>query len=1038
MSLTIVVFDDKDNFIQYLNPELIQIHEDYEQYNLRTVSIEYYVEGLSDYKNLFKIGNKIWVSTDTIPDCLYIINTEVENDLFDKNNVVFEVEEKLVELNHVFFSQTDIPSKTGTVTINYETLKDFFGNYFKIGIVQNCLSAYMAKVTPTGTMSLMELLRYIEEETGNVFLPQYEKDINSNKINCFLNFLNPKSTSKQWELHLVYSFPTDERDESSEAEISESEDIREDSDNVYFPEYVPETPLNPSEINFRLTYEDKVLFEEPAETLGFTGADETYEFIFNYIGNNLQINVNNTITTHEVTIPNGAVFEMYNFETKQVVYAHKLYSKLGDTHEEILDLGFNAENITYNVNEEDTYIAIAPVINESDLSYDEVNDLIQNWLDLEVEKGQQIPMIIQKRTITGTEDNPCITVDDAYDQLGEFNLGSNYFARSLKPNDSETQPTDENPCPNNSFEFWVGTAYWLAPFNKLSGELYVVDDDITGVEYTHIQGIEDAITKDAAVSTPKTGSVETSDEDPYAIFNDVCMKLKDKRYPEINVEVDVANLIDGSFNEYNIFDKVFVKIPGFEKLITATVNKTEKTPLDVGENKVELTNFSVNKKVAQKKTEISSSNVGFTYPASSTLTAKLINSEYDSDDTDSIEFIPDRLLTFTIYSVENENRTLTDKIYTKKTDDGGSATINLSLEPGHYSVEITFGSDVEYAATTTSVDVLVDGHIEVAPKSKKTTTTIKEAKKVKRYYSMYGVSPNENHDTIVAIGRLSTGDKKKDKPYYITIFKCKCPDCGSTKLYWHIFWAKDKKGNIDEKKSSGKFPATGKTVKGSNKGRVVCGKCGHIWNAKGESLSKGKKLKVHKKSSTTTKTKAYELKNGNKVYDTVIKNVKVEKMLGNDGSEIDRGVSNTGKQYSGILVKKVKEKAKSIVKNSTGIPAAKKLAKWVGKHIDHETREGLYQSPATTLTREKGNCLCQTDLFFQMCDAVGVTEKYELYYVWVGGEKFGKRHFFAKINGKYVDVDARPKNPWGHANFGKRTIRTTSKYPKLPLNRKYT
>ena len=73
-----------------------------------------------------------------------------------------------------------------------------------------------------------------------------------------------------------------------------------------------------------------------------------------------------------------------------------------------------------------------------------------------------------------------------------------------------------------------------------------------------------------------------------------------------------------------------------------------------------------------------------------------------------------------------------------------------------------------------------------------------------------------------------------------------------------------------------------------------------------------------------------------------------------------------------------------------------------------------------------------------MCDAAGVTEKYTLHYIWVGGEKYGKRHFFGKINGKYVDVDAKPKNPWGHASFGKRKIRKTSKYPALPLNRKYT
>lgn len=1050
LRLTIVVLDNEENFIQYLDSELIQITETHEKYQLRSIHSEYYVEGLDDYKTLFKLGNKLWVSSDgNISDCLYVLNTEVENDLFEKNNVVFDAEEKLVELNNIFFSQTSLTEENSyfdvnknTVQINYTSLNDFFGKYFQIGIIQDCLSDYLKNISIKGTMSLMELLRLIEEETGNVFVPRYEKETTSNKIRCSLDFLNPKSVTKKWELHLFYSFPTDEIDEDSIAVISESEDIHEAEDIVYFPEYVSETPLVPSELTFRLRYDENILYEENAETLGFNAEVDNNEFLLKCINNTTSIQVNNESSVDMVhsSIKNGTVFEIYDTISRKVVYDYTLQPYLGETHEEILDLGFNAENIIYDVNEEDTFIAIAPIINHDDLEYGQLNDVIDKWEKLEIlTKDEPIPMIIQKRTVTGDDNHPCYSLEKAKEILGEFDLGNNYYSRPVKPNDSETPPTTETPYPNNSYEFFVGTAYWYPPFLKLEDELYVVDDDITGVEYTHIRGVKDNVTNDSITSTPKTGSVETSDEDPYAIYNDVAMKLKDKRYPEINVNVDVANLINGKFNEYNIFDKVYVKIPGFQKLITATVNKTEKNPLDMGENKVELTNYSVNKKVAPKKTEIESAGISFSYPSSEILSAKLINSEYNSEDNESIEFISKRVLTFAVYSVENESQTITGNIYTKKTDDNGLASINLKLDPGKYSVEIIFGGDVEYASTTTSVDVTVGGQKEIQPKSTaKKTTTIREAKKVKRYYSSYGVSPNKDHDKLAAIGKLSTGDKKKDKVYYITIFKRKCPDCGSTKLYWSIFWAKDKKGNIDENKSSGKFPATGKTVKGSNKGRVYCAKCGHSWNAKGESLSNGKKLKVHKKSSTTTKTKAYELKNGNKVYDTVIKNVKVEKMLGNDGSEMDRGVSNTGKQYSGIISKKVKEKAKNIVKNSTGIPAAKKIAKWVGKHIKHETRAGLYQSPVRTLDRQKGNCLCQTDLFFQMCDAVGVTEKYELYYVWVGGEKFGKRHFFAKINGKYVDVDAKPNNPWGHASFGKRTIRTTSKYPKLPLNRKYT
>ena len=151
-----------------------------------------------------------------------------------------------------------------------------------------------------------------------------------------------------------------------------------------------------------------------------------------------------------------------------------------------------------------------------------------------------------------------------------------------------------------------------------------------------------------------------------------------------------------------------------------------------------------------------------------------------------------------------------------------------------------------------------------------------------------------------------------------------------------------------------------------------------------------------------------------------------------------RDVNNTGIEYSDVITKKVRDTAKKIVDNSTGIPAAKKLAKWVANNIKGETRAGLYQSPDTTLNRGRGNCLCHVDLFFQMCDAAGVTEKYDLYYIWVGEQEFGKRHFFAKINGVYVDPTPSYKNnPWGHAGFCHRKIRKTSKYPKLPLSRRY-
>ena len=199
-----------------------------------------------------------------------------------------------------------------------------------------------------------------------------------------------------------------------------------------------------------------------------------------------------------------------------------------------------------------------------------------------------------------------------------------------------------------------------------------------------------------------------------------------------------------------------------------------------------------------------------------------------------------------------------------------------------------------------------------------------------------------------------------------------------------------------------------------------------------------KDLKIYSKSVKSTKAKAYQLKNGNRYYDTVTREVKIQKVLGNTGSALTRSTSNTGINYSGLISDSVRKMAKKIVGNSTGIPAAKKLAKWVARNIKSESRAGFYQSPATTLKRKRGNCCSHVDLFFHMCDAVGVTRKYNLYYIHVGTMKFGKRHFFGKINGVYVDPASRFKdNPWGHAGFGHRSIYQTKKYPELPLPRKY-
>ena len=139
----------------------------------------------------------------------------------------------------------------------------------------------------------------------------------------------------------------------------------------------------------------------------------------------------------------------------------------------------------------------------------------------------------------------------------------------------------------------------------------------------------------------------------------------------------------------------------------------------------------------------------------------------------------------------------------------------------------------------------------------------------------------------------------------------------------------------------------------------------------------------------------------------------------------------------GNISEDIAKLAKKIVGKSKDLEAAKKLAKWVGTNIVHESHEGFYQNASQTLKRRCGNCCSQTELFLQMCEAIGITKNHKAYFVHVGKIQYGSRHFFAVIDNICIDVDARPKHPWGHASIYNRPIYLLTPYPILPLPAKY-
>lgn len=429
MSFTVLILNQQEEPLKYLDTEQLEIKQVSEIGELQRITITYPLDtaNINLTKELFKIGNKAWVpEKNGLNGCLYVISNSIKYDYWDKNNVELELEEVLVELNYVeLFKQYSAETKT----INRTLLEEQFGDYFNIGVVEPCMGS-RGNVALNGTMTKLGLLRYIEEETSNIFKTRYEKDTENNIIHRYLDFLQP--------------------------------------------------------------------------------------------------------------------------------------SHAGIEHDRVIDLNFNAENIEHEITESDTYKAIAPVLSlngsgeAGEVTRADLQTIINEWNNLVVSKGANIPMIIEKST-------------------------------------------DEN---NNVIE--TVTAYWAAPFEKRANELFIRDDVETEVEYNKILSKGENPT---SLILPKIGVIQTSETNKYVIYNICANTLIDKRYPKLNLEVDLKDItqITGD-NNFNVYDRLYVKVPGYSKLVRVQISKIEKNPHLLGETKITLANADIGTRINQKATMITASN----------------------------------------------------------------------------------------------------------------------------------------------------------------------------------------------------------------------------------------------------------------------------------------------------------------------------------------------------------------------------------------------------------------------------------------------
>ena len=115
----------------------------------------------------------------------------------------------------------------------------------------------------------------------------------------------------------------------------------------------------------------------------------------------------------------------------------------------------------------------------------------------------------------------------------------------------------------------------------------------------------------------------------------------------------------------------------------------------------------------------------------------------------------------------------------------------------------------------------------------------------------------------------------------------------------------------------------------------------------------------------------------------------------------------------------------SIVGDSTGLDAAKKIAKWCGtrRNFKYSDYPNYHRKAATAYKMRSANCCDSTRMMLSMMDAVGCSEKLKLEYVHCHNSVKRKGHVFAKITtratGKYRYVDPcckleKGRSPWAN------------------------
>lgn len=827
--MNILLYKDNEDFLKYLDPEKAEIKEVKESGQLSTLSLIYpLTNAKADITYYFKPGHKILL-VDKEYAGFYVINENITYDIYGDKSIEVILEDVLVELNYApMISELEFKDKyklMETVSEWKTALKEWFGDYYDIGKVN--LGSISNILSLKGSMSLMNWLRSIEEQTGNYFIPEYSYNSEKKVIQRKLNFLNPAELGRNKNLNINVGFNADNiklNIDESEAYNSVSPLISYDSTN---------NDLNHAKA--------KILLKEWKDLQISKGTQ--YPKVLNKYTNAFPHNVGTGQDLHSIE---GLI------DTSNQYYWRR------NPEDSTYDISFTVKNVDTNENwtpKKDSegnpvYYSIMKAGTYNNISCSKGDHLVHNgsnWVkvDATVKNSNNIEkigyMYFIRNVSTYADYKTICTTATAYTHP----LGYYYCAADIHQNDDTAQKKIASKGNiiysegtswrvKTNFSWTEGVGLTKSVFLKNRGEnniyrdtfnnanldyddiytkstknfLYDGDRDNDLDWYTYDYDTPEDFTEDidepgeeadaenstfAHISNTKNKTVDISETNVYAIFQKLTDELLNNLRSKVEVEVDLSEIKD---HNISLYDKMDIFVHDTNNPYKMYVQKTEKNPHLPDENTVTLSS-------------IDDFNVSLSKDSQIELSKGL-----------------------SVYWKDNKKHTYTGVLstYEEAVNSKGENYIKETPIPNARITLLITAPDFKKPYYNIQ-------------KTTKTTNT-SSAGVGKQTVSKWGVTKDKK--SVIGIGQNSTGrDKIPYKQFVFTVAKNRCPNPKCTN---------PTKGLVFHAETSG---ATHKKGKKAPEGEFTCTSCDCDYSVEGwEKYGRNIRLKFDEAPTKIDRTKA--------------------------------------------------------------------------------------------------------------------------------------------------------------------------------------